>query len=489
VLQSLSLLQPERRACNHSGATGRCWHKQVLQSRLEGRSNQIVPLLRAKLNLVNKQVQFCRPVRFASLAMILVSCLFTAGCQPANVYQEPPPPPVTVANPELRKVVDTIIFTGTTEAVEMVDIRARVEGFLLSIEFDEGKAVKKGDLLFRIDPRPFDAALAQAEASVELATAREQSAQAELLRTKAEVINAETQLDRVKKAIRISPGAVTQEELVLRDTAVKTAKAAEAAAEASISSANAQIAAGVAMVEQADLELSYTEVLSPIDGRAGRKLVDVGNLVGAGESTLLTNVISYDPVYGFFTVSETDLLKFNRQQIEREASSSSDEEMKLDRTIFLGLGDEEGFPHEGKADYADLAVDQSTGTFLIRGVFPNAKRLIPPGAFIRVQVPGDEIEVLLIDERAIGRDQAGAYLLVIDPNNTVERRTVQLSGKYHGMQAVSGPIGPDDRVIVNGLQRARPGAKVAPQLRQPAAEEKDVEQQVDDSPSPPDTAE
>ena len=480
MLQSLSFLQPEQRACNHPGATGRCWHKQVLQSRLEGRSNQIVPLLRAKLNLVNKQVQFYRPVRFASLAMILVSCLITAGCQPANEYQEPPPPPVTVANPESRKVVDTIEFTGTTEAVEMVDIRARVEGFLMSIEFEEGKAVKKGDLLFRIDPRPFDAALAQAKASVELATAREQSAQAELARSKAEVTNATTQVDRVEKAIRISPGAVTQEELDLRRTAVLTAKAAEDAAEASISSANAQIAAGVAMVQQADLDLSYTKVLSPIDGRAGRKLVDVGNLVGAGESTLLTNVTSYDKVYGFFTVSETDILRFNRKLVAKQEASDSNEEPDPNFTIFLSLDDEEGFPHEGKADYFDLAVDESTGTFLIRGVFPNPERLILPGAFIRVQVPGDKIEVLLIDERAIGRDQAGAYLLVVDSENTVERRTVQLGGKYHGMQAVSGPIGPDDRVIVNGLQRARPGAKVDPQERQPAD---------DTEPSPPDTAE
>jgi len=402
--------------------------------------------------------------------MMLVSFLSGVGCQPANVYQPPPPPPVTVANPELRTVVDTIEFTGTTEAVEMVDIRARVEGFLLSIEFDEGTAVKEGKLLFQIDPRPFQATLAQADASVKLAMARLESAKAELARAAAEVTNAEAQVRRVKNAIAISPGSVTQEELDLRNTAVLTAKAAEDAAQAAIASAKAEIEAGKALVQQADLDLSYTRVRSPIDGRAGRKLVDVGNLVGAGESTLLTNVISYDPVYGFFTVSETDLLKFNRQQIEREASSSSDEEMKLDRTIFLGLGDEEGFPHEGKADYADLAVDQSTGTFLIRGVFPNAKRLIPPGAFIRVQVPGDEIKVLLIDERAIGRDQAGPYLLVVDPNNTVERRTVQLSGKYHGMQAVSGPIDPEDRVIVNGLQRARPGAKVAPQQRQPAAD-------------------
>ncbi len=437
---------------------------------------------------MNKQLQFCRAVRSAPVAILLVSCLLGAGCQPKNVYQESPPPPVTVAHPELRTVVEAIEFTGTTEAVEMVDIRARVEGFLISIDFEEGTAVKKGDLLFQIDPRPFQATLAQAKASVELATAREQSAQAELARASAEVANAKAQVTRIENAIKISPGAVTREELDLRRTAVLTAVAAEDAARASIASAKAEIAAGKAMVQQASLDLSYTQVRSPINGRAGRRLVDVGNLVGATDSTLLTNVVRYDPVYGFFTVSETDLLRFNRGQVEQRASSP-DEEPKLDQTIFLGLGDEEGFPHEGRADYADLAVDQSTGTYLIRGVFSNPKRLIPPGAFIRIQVPRGEIEALLIDERAVGRDQAGPYLLVVDAENTVARRTVKLTGKYHGLQAVSGPIGPDDRVIVNGLQRARPGAKVAPQQREQASEESLDEEQVDDSPSPPGTAE
>jgi RND family efflux transporter MFP subunit len=339
--------------------------------------------------------------------------------------------------------------------------------------------VKKGDLLFQIDPRPFEATLAQARASVELATARELSAHAELARASAEVANAKSQVARIEEANRRSPGAVTDEERELRRTAVLTAIAAEDAAQASIASAKAEIAAGKAIEQQAKLDLSYTQVRSPIDGRAGRRLVDVGNLVGSTDSTLLTNVIRYDPVYAFFTISEIDLLGFNRRQVEERASSSSDEEIKLDRQIFLGLGDEEGYPHEGRATYADLAVDQSTGTYLIRGEFPNAQRVIPPGAFIRVQVPGDEIQALLIDERAIGRDQSGAFLLVVNADDIVERRIVQLTGKYHGMQAVSGPIGPDDRVIVNGLQRARPGAKVDPQKRQPAD---------DTAPSPPDTA-
>lgn len=449
-------------------------------------TSQIASAFDTECNPVTNQLQFSRVVRSAPMAIMLAVCLFCAACQPKNVYQESPPPDVTVAHPELRTVTDTIDFTGTTEAVEMVDIRARVEGFLISIDFEEGTTVKRDDLLFQIDPRPFQATLAQAKASVELATARELSAQAELARASAEVANAKAQVARIENAIAISPGAVTREELDLRRTAVLTATAAEDAARASIASAKAEIAAGKAMVMQAQLDLDYCKVRSPIDGRAGRKLVDVGNLVGASESTLLTNVVRYDPVYGFFTVSETDLLKFNRQEIEKRASSTSDAEIRLDQKIFLGLGDEEGFPHEGTADYADLAVDQGTGTYLIRGVFPNAKRLIPPGAFIRIQVPREEIEALLIDERAIGRDQAGPYLLVVDPDDKVERRSVKLSGKYHGKQAVSGPISPTDRVIVNGLQRARPGAKVAPQQRQPAAE---AAQADDTAPSSPDTAE
>jgi membrane fusion protein (multidrug efflux system) len=352
----------------------------------------------------------------------------------------------------------------------MVEIRARVEGFLQSIKFEEGKAVKKGDLLFVIDPRPFQAVLDQAEAAAELAAASLESAKAELERARAEVKNAEAQLSRAEQAIAASPGAVTREELDLRRTAVLTAKAVEDAARAAIASAHAQIAASEAAVTEAELNLSYTQVRSPIDGRAGRKLIDLGNLVGAGEQTLLTSVVRYDPIYAFFAVSESDLLQFTREALKQAPPGTSTRELKLDKTIFLGLGDEKGFPHEGKADYADLAVDQSTGTYLVRGVFPNSDLLIPPGAFVRIQCPRQQIEATLIDQRAVGRDQSGAYLLVVDENNVVERRPVELGGKYNGMQAVSGEIGPEDRVIVNGLQRARPGAKVAPQEAEPPAD-------------------
>lgn len=389
--------------------------------------------------------------------------MFFVGCQPTNEYVEPPPPAVTVANPTLETVVATAEFTGTTESVNLIEVRARVEGFLESVEFEEGKEVNQGDLLFTIDPRPFEAELAQAEASVQLANARVSSGQAEENRAVAEVANANAQLARNEKAA--ASGAVTQAEIDLLKTAVLTARASVDAAKAGIASAQAEVAAGEALVKQAKLNLDYTQVRSPIKGRAGRRLVDIGNLVGSGESTLLTHVIQYDPIYAFFTVSETDLLQFNRRHIEERAGAdpAADKEVKLDQQVFVGLGDENDYPHEGRADFADLAVDQSTGTFLIRAVVPNPNRLIPPGAFIRVQVPVEEVQATLIDERAIGRDQSGAYLLVVNSEDVVERRDVTLGAKYDGKQAITGKIGPEDRVIVKGIQRARDGSKVTPE--------------------------
>ena len=420
-------------------------------------------------------------VRCSLFFTLLTTVLIATGCQDANVYQEPPPPPVTVALPELRNVVEALEFTGTTQPYALVDIRARVEGFLLSIDFEEGTAVKEGDLLFQIDPKPFEAILAQAVASEKLATAQRESARAELQRSEAEVENATSQVKRVEQALRVSPGAVTEEELYEKRTAVLTARAAVDAAKAAIASAEAEIAAAKALVTQANLDLSYCRVVSPINGRAGRKLVDVGNLVGSGESTVLTNMVSYDPVYVFFNVNENDLLKFIGEQVDRNGALDN-EEVKLNQPIQVGLGDDDTYPFDGIAEYSDLAVDQSTGTYLIRGVVPNKKRLIPPGAFARVRVPRGEIEALLIEPRAIGRDQSGAFLLVVGKGDVVERRNIELAGKYEGLQAIAGDISANDRVIVNGLQRARPGAKVAPQpLEKPTVQAAPAEQSPTDA--------
>jgi len=417
----------------------------------------------------------------------LLLAAVSVGCQPKNEYVEPPLPKVTVAHPLLETVIASKKFTGTTEAVNLVDVRARVEGFLESVEYEEGQEVESGDLLFTIDARPFEAELARAKASLQLGHAKVASGQAEEKRTVAEVANANAQLARGEKAA--VSGAVTEAEIDLLKTAVLTARAGVEAAKAAIASAEAAIAASEALVTQANLNLDYTKIRSPIKGRAGRRLVDVGNLVGSGESTLLTNLIQYDPIYAFFTISESDLLDFSRQQLVKESSAegaasggTSKKEMKLDRKVFVGLGDEDGYPHEGRADYADLAVDESTGTFLIRALVPNPDRLIPPGAFIRVQVPLEEVEALLIDETAIGRDQAGAYLLIVNKEKKVERRTITLGEIYHGMRAITGPIGPEDRVIVKGLQRARLDAEVDPQM-EAAAQEPKTESKPEPSPT------
>ena len=248
-------------------------------------------------------------------------------------------------------------------------------------------------------------------------------------------------------------------------TAILTAQAQAEAALASIESGTAEIAAADARVETAKLNLSYTRVISPTNGRAGRRYVDAGNLVGSTEKTLLTKIVRYDPIYAEFTINENDLLAIMRITAEKSKIDKVDRN-EISQPVFVGLGNEEGFPHRGVVDYADLAIDESTGTYLIRATIENHDLLIPPGAFLRIQVPRGEVEALLIDELAIGRDQAGVYVLVVNDDNMVERRSVTLGGKYDSLRAISSPdVGEQDRIVVNGVQFARPGSKVTPEER------------------------
>lgn len=407
---------------------------------------------------------FLRTFRWSWIGAAAVATLL--GCSQPNQYVPPPPPEVTVSLPIQQDVVDSRDYTGTTKAFEAVDIRARVEGFLESVEFREGDDVKRGQLLCRIDPRPFQAALAQARAGVELAKARGQSAVVGRTSAEAELANAEAQLRRAMAADQRVAGAVTQQEIDEKKTAVLVARAAVQSAEAAIGSAQAEVAAGNAEVEKAQLNLNYTQVASPIDGRVGQKNFDVGSLVGRADSSLLTTVVRYDPIYANFTISELDFFQFNREHIAKEGNQPDAAETRPSRerrTIHLGLGDEQGFPHKGYVDYADLAVDESTGTYLVRGRFDNPNRLIPPGAFVRIQVPLEIEQALLVSQEAVGRDQGGAYLLVVNGDNVVETRRVELGGTHEGLQVIrGGELKPDDRVVVKGVQMARPGATVVP---------------------------
>jgi len=249
----------------------------------------------------------------------------------------------------------------------------------------------------------------------------------------------------------------------LRRTQVATETAAVEAAQAMIASAQAEIAAGEAEVTKAKLNLDYTEVRSPIDGRISEKKFDVGSLVGKGTATLLATVVRSDPIYATFTLSEDDFLRFNRERIVKNRNIPRTEEEKEYRKLFLALSDERDFTHAGYCDYTDTSIDESTGTYLVRGRFDNPQRLISPGAFVRIQVPLEKKSSLLVKQSAVGLDQGGSYLLVVNDENVVEMRRVDLGGVYDGRQiVVSGELQPTDRVIISGVQFVRPGVTVTP---------------------------
>jgi RND family efflux transporter MFP subunit len=249
----------------------------------------------------------------------------------------------------------------------------------------------------------------------------------------------------------------------VRRTQVATETAAVEAAEATIASAKAEISAGEAAVTAAQLNLDYTEVHSPIKGRVSEKKFDVGSLVGTAGATLLTTIVQADPIYATFTLSENDFLRFNRQRIAENRDVAGTEAQKQHRRLFLALSDETEFTHEGYCDYTDTSIDQSTGTYLVRGRFDNPQQLIPPGAFVRIQVPLEKKPSLLVSQSAVGLDQGGSYLLVVNEKNVVEMRRVVPGGVYDGKQAIaSGELKPTDRVIIAGLQFVRPGVTVTP---------------------------
>jgi RND family efflux transporter MFP subunit len=359
------------------------------------------------------------------LALPLIAAGLTGCEKPAP--PPPAPPAVTVAMPENRDAVTHDEFTGRTEAVLAVDVRARVEGFLQTVHVEDSAFVKVGDPLFDIDDRQFRAALDEAKAMLATAEATRQQAIWELEQV---------------------------EELARRDAAnikeVHDAMTAKALAEA-------EVEAREAAVDNADLNLGYTRITSPIDGRISRSLVDAGNLVGASERTLLTTIVSIDEVYVYFNIDERLFLEF--------LTAHEPEDRHRPNTVFaIGLAHEDDFPHAGLLDYVDNTVDSRTGTIEMRGTVPNEEALLFAGLFVRVQGPPRIVEnAILVEERAIGTDLGGKYLLVVDENNVVVHRPVKLGKTAEGMRVVREGMTAGDRYIVNGLQKARPGMAVSPQ--------------------------
>jgi RND family efflux transporter MFP subunit len=329
-------------------------------------------------------------------------------------------------------------FTGRTSSVQRAEVRARVPGFLQRMNFAPGDMVKKGQLLFLIEPEPYQAQRDQAEAALKSAEANRDRAQSDL--------------ERLEEAIKTN--AVSQQDVTR--------------ARAELSQAEAAVLNSAALLAQAKIQLAYTEVRSPVAGKVDRNLVDLGNLVGQGEATLLTTVVQVDPLWVYFDLPETivlqmlaDLRKMGIKFTEEGARPDTEGLLKF----FVGTQVDEGFPHEGYLDFLSNAVNAATGTVEVRGVVPNDHQLLLPGVFVRVRVPGRLLsDAILVSERAIGTDLGGKYVMVVGEENMVEQRYIELGPREDdGFVVVIDGLEGDEEYIVNGLLRARPGFPVTPE--------------------------
>jgi RND family efflux transporter MFP subunit len=363
----------------------------------------------------------------AGLALLTgaVGACARTSAQPAD----PPPPKVTVAEVLSRQVTEWDEFTGRIEAVNTVAIRPRVSGFVSAVRFEEGAVVRAGDLLFQIDPRPFQAEVDRLRA--------------ELVRARATVQRAGSELSRAQRLA--VENAMSHEEQERR-----AAFAQESAA---------QVSAVEAALRAAELNLEFTRVTSPIAGRVGRAIVTQGNLVssGPGEATLLTTVVSLDPIYASFDADEQTLLRY--QSLAREGKRASARENGL--PIRLALASDADFPREGKMNFLDNQLDPATGTIRGRAVFRNTDRGLTPGLFVRLRLPGSgAYQGVLIQDRAVGTDLDKRFVLVVNGEHVVQYRPVTLGPLVDGLRVVRSGLQPRDLVVINGLQRVRPGAKV-----------------------------
>ena len=356
------------------------------------------------------------------------------GKAPAAADSSAPPPSVTIMRPVVRQVTDYFEFPGQTEAVSEVAMRARVMGYIVKVNFEDGQNVKKGDLLFEIDPRPYQAALDRARGDLARLEAICEKAQADLARSK-----------------RLRPsGAVSQDELEQHIAQLKIARAFMASARAAVT--------------EAELNLEFTKITSPIDGRVSRARIREGNLVQTGnDSPVLTTVVTTSPIYVFFNVDEHAVLQYQQRALQRGEELHPSRLRELKFPVDIGMATEEGFPHRGILDFADNKIDRTTGTLRVRGVFENKSEYLTPGLFVRVRIPfGEPHRALLVAERAVGTDQRLKILLVVNKQNVVERREVKLGRLEDGLRVIESGLQADDLVIVDGLQRARPGTAVAP---------------------------
>ena len=359
---------------------------------------------------------------------VVLAALLAAGCGP-EAAPAPQAMPVTVSTVLEREVAEWDEFTGRLRAIDSVEIRPRVSGYIDRIAFHEGGDVKKGDLLFVIDPKPFQAELQRAEAQV--SSARAQAQLARQMRVNAEKLR--------------SSGAISQDEFDERASADAVAAEAVRAAEAEANVAR--------------LNLGYTRILSPIAGRVSRAEITVGNLVsgGSGEATLLTNVVSLDPIYVEFEGDEQIYLLYTQRNLAGNRPSSRN----APNPVYMGLANDTGFPYEGHMVFVDNQVNPNTGTIRARAVFDNGAGKFTPGLFARLQLLGSgKYQAVLINDRAVATDQDRKYVMVVNKDNILEYRAIKLGRVIDGLRVVLEGLKPGEVIVVNGLQRVRPGMPV-----------------------------
>jgi RND family efflux transporter MFP subunit len=362
------------------------------------------------------------------LFVIVVALTLYSGCRPQQQVA-PPPPEVSTVQPVVKEVTEWDDFTGRLEPIKSVEVRARVSGWLDSIHFKDGQVVKTGDLLFVIDPRPYEA---------------------EAERTRAELKRAEAQrnlgLQNLQRAEKLLQGStIAQEQFDTRrneyDIAAANVLQAQAAAKA------------------AELSLEFTQVKAPIDGRISRRYADEGNFItgGSGQSTLLTTIVPFNPLYAIFDADERAVLKYTRLDLSGQRISSRE----APNPVRIALADEKDYSHEGTMDFVDNRLDPGTGTLRARALIDNPDGLLTPGLFVRVQLKGrGPYPALLIPDEAIGTDQSKKFVMVVDKEGLAQRRFVTPGRLYEGLRAVEEGLTPEDRVIVGGLMRVKPGMPV-----------------------------
>jgi RND family efflux transporter MFP subunit len=375
---------------------------------------------------------YIRRVALGVAALVAAGAAGASRVDAGDANAAPPPPPVTVATPLAKRISNWDEYSGRFAAVQTVEVRPRVSGFIDKLHFKDGQIVKAGQLLFTIDPRPFELAL--------------ETAKAELARATAQVELASTEVERARPLVQT--GAVTERDFDQRAAALSVARASLQGAEAA--------------VKTAQLNLEWTRVVAPIDGRISDRKVDAGNLVngGSGATTLLTTIVTIDPIHFIFDVSENDYLRYTRLAQTGERASSRD----TSNPVRIRLSDESKFDHTGRMDFVDNALNPRSGTLRGRAVIDNKDGLMQPGLFARIELFGGEVDALLVPDAAVVSDQARKIVFTVDAEGVIVPKPVTLGAIEGGLRVVTSGLEAKDRVVIDGIANpmVRPGAKVTP---------------------------